>query len=886
MTILKSFKYTIDENWNNSLQDIHTLIASLKQENENSIRYWEIQAADENGEYVGDPIIAFSVDAVPGAVTPTESVIASDAFISNFIAYTKSGGIDYAVARYRAIPRVKDISLAESLGISKEDIEKIRHAVSKKDVNSSEFLNAAEKALTNIAAMFSKGEQHISEGPIKVEERVDDMGMRSFYIKGTNVLHREDGPAAIGSRGAEMWMQRGQLHREDGPAVRFPDGSTAYWLDGLLHREDGPAVIEADGTHTYAIHGVILSQSEFDSAIAQELIPEKRSDAVAWTKDGKVHNANGPAMFTYNAKYWIENGFVHRLNGPAVEFADGTKQYFLYGIPVSESEFKAISWAEVAVEPVFNESMEISSIQFLNRTNELHRNEGPARIAVDGSKYWYNNGRPHRLDGPAVETADGRCEYFIHGFSFSKKEFDEIKVQNLTPNLVTTLNGKVYLEFRHPITSLFHRENGPAIIWDDGKKEWYKDGMRHRDDGGAAIYGGGGDMEFYVDGRRHNSEGLAIIKNDGDGEYWLNDCYLDSDQYNNAITHNLLVSKDLEGSLIFCDPIFKNPHNPDGPAIIKADGTKYWYNNGQLHREDGPAIQWADGTFSYYLAGRYLPKTKFDAIIENKGDVLVNGMIFKRHTNGMGEWILASEEPDLITYVNPLKAAVSLDMRSTNDILLDAEDVRFKTKDGELSVRELQKALATLEEFKNNVNKTSIALEKFDLGEIDLESIAKATEELFTESLNLAHRASKVGLIGTQKRDILDYAESFRLMTEQEQQKLNAYIDDLEKRDAEKFIDEFLDEESELEDADIVQRHAVRRETHLKEIMSPPQTSPIAENSFKHEGEKEEESFGLLSTLAGATLVALAGAAISGKKSPKKIVDKKKEKKEQVAVYK
>lgn len=33
-----------------------------------------------------------------------------------------------------------------------------------------------------------------------------------------------------------------------------------------------------------------------------------------------------------------------------------------------------------------------------------------------------------------------------------------------------------------------HRENGPAIEWSDGTKEWYVRGVRHRSDGPAVIY--------------------------------------------------------------------------------------------------------------------------------------------------------------------------------------------------------------------------------------------------------------------------------------------------------------------------------------------------------------------------------------------------------------
>jgi len=45
-------------------------------------------------------------------------------------------------------------------------------------------------------------------------------------------------------------------------------------------------------------------------------------------------------------------------------------------------------------------------------------------------------------------------------------------------------------------------------------------------------------------------------------------------------------------------------HMDDGPAIIWADGSQYWYINGKQHRVDGPAIIWADGSQEWYINGK------------------------------------------------------------------------------------------------------------------------------------------------------------------------------------------------------------------------------------------------------------------------------------------
>lgn len=46
---------------------------------------------------------------------------------------------------------------------------------------------------------------------------------------------------------------------------------------------------------------------------------------------------------------------------------------------------------------------------------------------------------------------------------------------------------------------LRHREDGPAIEYSKGSKEWYKDGLRHREDGPAVIWSFG-IQQWWVNG--------------------------------------------------------------------------------------------------------------------------------------------------------------------------------------------------------------------------------------------------------------------------------------------------------------------------------------------------------------------------------------------------
>jgi hypothetical protein len=51
----------------------------------------------------------------------------------------------------------------------------------------------------------------------------------------------------------------------------------------------------------------------------------------------------------------------------------------------------------------------------------------------------------------------------------------------------------------------WHREDGPAIEWGDGSKEWYLNGFCHREDGPAIEYSDG-DKSWYINGISYNEQ--------------------------------------------------------------------------------------------------------------------------------------------------------------------------------------------------------------------------------------------------------------------------------------------------------------------------------------------------------------------------------------------
>ena len=75
-----------------------------------------------------------------------------------------------------------------------------------------------------------------------------------------------------------------------------------------------------------------------------------------------------------------------------------------------------------------------------NSTGQYHRLDGPAIEHADGSKCWCINGQRHRTNGPAVECADGTKWWCING--------------------------------------QLHRTDGPAVEYANGTKYWYFKGER------------------------------------------------------------------------------------------------------------------------------------------------------------------------------------------------------------------------------------------------------------------------------------------------------------------------------------------------------------------------------------------------------------------------
>ena len=61
--------------------------------------------------------------------------------------------------------------------------------------------------------------------------------------------------------------------------------------------------------------------------------------------------------------------------------------------------------------------------RWFNVQGRLHRIDGPAVELANGSKAWWLNDKLHREDGPAIEWANGTNEWWLHGKQYTEEEF-------------------------------------------------------------------------------------------------------------------------------------------------------------------------------------------------------------------------------------------------------------------------------------------------------------------------------------------------------------------------------------------------------------------------------------------------------------------------------
>jgi hypothetical protein len=98
-----------------------------------------------------------------------------------------------------------------------------------------------------------------------------------------------------------------------------------------------------------------------------------------------LHREDGPAIeYAHGSKFWFINGRLHREDGPAIDQGERAKLWYIHG--------------------------------------KRHRKGGPAVEYDHGLKEWHQHGQLHRVDGPAIEYGDGKQEWYFNGQSLTQVE--------------------------------------------------------------------------------------------------------------------------------------------------------------------------------------------------------------------------------------------------------------------------------------------------------------------------------------------------------------------------------------------------------------------------------------------------------------------------------
>jgi len=71
----------------------------------------------------------------------------------------------------------------------------------------------------------------------------------------------------------------------------------------------------------------------------------------------------------------------------------------------------------------YTEVDEYGTKHWNNENDKRHRLDGPAVEYADGGKEWWVNGELHRLDGPAVEFKNGHKEWWVEDTQYSEEQF-------------------------------------------------------------------------------------------------------------------------------------------------------------------------------------------------------------------------------------------------------------------------------------------------------------------------------------------------------------------------------------------------------------------------------------------------------------------------------
>ena len=113
-------------------------------------------------------------------------------------------------------------------------------------------------------------------------------------------------------------------------------------------------------------------------------------------------------------------------------------------------------------------------------------------------------------------------------------------MENYTRKRTDIFGNVFYYDFKHQ----YHRLDGPAIELANRDKEWFVNGLRHREDEPAVEWGKS--KEWYYKGCCHRLDGPAVIawgkwgKEEWWIEWWINKCVYPKSEHNRLVLFSVL----------------------------------------------------------------------------------------------------------------------------------------------------------------------------------------------------------------------------------------------------------------------------------------------------------------------------------------------------------
>jgi hypothetical protein len=263
---------------------------------------------------------------------------------------------------------------------------------------------------------------------------------------------------------------------------------------------------------------------------------------------------------------------------------------------------------------------------------KLHRLDGPA-VEYPGPNGhghvgWLQNGEYHRIDGPAYEDDNGQKGWYINGKQMTEKQFNKWRVKHnpIKESRLDIIKQLASMEvpdiIDHCGNEYYNTKDGYRVEYVDGDRGWYANDTYHRLDGPAYEMADGTKM-WYINGRRHRVDGPAIERADGSKAWYINGKKMTEEEFNqwraknNPIKESRLETIKQLASMEVPYEIDKNGNEyyktKDGYRVEYAYGGKIWYNaNFQNHRLDGPAVEYADGSKYWFVNDKPMTEEEFN----------------------------------------------------------------------------------------------------------------------------------------------------------------------------------------------------------------------------------------------------------------------------------